>query len=118
VVNVLGGSKLDLSEAELAADRVDLKIISVLGGAEITLPTGLNVVLVHPDDFATMRTMQPLDSTTCRPHLAVHQRANLARRSVVCRALSRRRTMSPTGGRCTIEIVRDAVRWSCLTFTA
>ena len=43
VVNVLGGSKLDLSEAELAADRVDLKIVSVLGGAEITLPTRLNV---------------------------------------------------------------------------
>jgi Domain of unknown function (DUF1707) len=40
VVNVLGGSKLDLSEVELAADRVDLKIVSVLGGAEITLPPG------------------------------------------------------------------------------
>jgi hypothetical protein len=43
VVNVLGGSKLDLSEAELAADSVDLKIVSVLAGAEIILPTGLNV---------------------------------------------------------------------------
>ena len=43
VVNVLGGSELDLSAVELAADRVELKIISVLGGAEITLPIGLNV---------------------------------------------------------------------------
>jgi hypothetical protein len=43
VINVLGGSELDLSEVELTQDRVELKVISVLGGAEITLPPGLNV---------------------------------------------------------------------------
>jgi hypothetical protein len=43
VINVLGGSEIDLSEVELTANRVDLKVISVLGGAEITLPEGMNV---------------------------------------------------------------------------
>ena len=43
VVNVLGGSTIDLSEVELAADRTTLKVVSVLGGAELTLPAGLNV---------------------------------------------------------------------------
>jgi hypothetical protein len=43
VINVLGGSELDLSEVELTADHVELKVISVLGGSEITLPPGLNV---------------------------------------------------------------------------
>lgn len=43
VLNVLGGSNLDLTEVELAADRVELKVVNVLGGAEITLPPGLNV---------------------------------------------------------------------------
>jgi Domain of unknown function (DUF1707) len=43
VVNVLGGTELDLTEAELASDRVELKIVTVLGGGEITVPEGLNV---------------------------------------------------------------------------
>ncbi|MGB0092538.1 MAG: hypothetical protein WBP81_08390 [Solirubrobacteraceae bacterium] len=43
MVNVLGGSELDLTAAELAAERVDLKIFTVVGGAEITLPDSLNV---------------------------------------------------------------------------
>jgi hypothetical protein len=43
VVSVLGGSKLDLSDVELAAGSVELKVVSVLGGAEIILPPGLNV---------------------------------------------------------------------------
>lgn len=43
VVNVFGGSEIDLSEAELAADRVELKVISVFGGAQVTVPPGLNV---------------------------------------------------------------------------
>ena len=34
---------MPLGAAELAADRVELKIVSVLGGAELTLPPGLNV---------------------------------------------------------------------------
>lgn len=43
VINVLGGSEIDLSEVELTDDHVELKVISFLGGAEITLPLGLNV---------------------------------------------------------------------------
>jgi hypothetical protein len=43
VVNVLGGSELDLSSAELASESVELRVVSVLGGAEITLPQGMNV---------------------------------------------------------------------------
>jgi hypothetical protein len=43
VINLLGGSELDLSEVELASDRVELKVVSVMGGADITLPVGLNV---------------------------------------------------------------------------
>lgn len=43
VINVLGGSELDLSEVELTANRVDLKVVSVLGGSEITVPEGMNV---------------------------------------------------------------------------
>jgi Domain of unknown function (DUF1707) len=45
VYNVLGGSELDLSAVELASERVELKVVSVLGGAEITLPTGMNVAV-------------------------------------------------------------------------
>jgi hypothetical protein len=43
VVNVLGGTELDLSTAELASESVELRVVSVLGGAEITLPQGMNV---------------------------------------------------------------------------
>jgi hypothetical protein len=43
VFNVLGGSELDLSEVELTTDRVELKVVNVLGGAEVTLPIGMNV---------------------------------------------------------------------------
>jgi hypothetical protein len=43
VVDVLGGSQLDLTAVELASDRVNLKVLSVLGGAEIILPMGLNL---------------------------------------------------------------------------
>lgn len=43
VINVFGGSEIDLSEAELAADHVELKVISVFGGATVIVPPGLNV---------------------------------------------------------------------------
>jgi len=45
VVTVLGGSELDLTGAELAAEHVELKLFTVLGGAEVTVPPGLNVEL-------------------------------------------------------------------------
>lgn len=43
VVNVMGGSDLDLNEVELAADRVQMTVWSFMGGADIHVPDGLNV---------------------------------------------------------------------------
>jgi hypothetical protein len=51
VVNVMGGSDLDLNDAELADDVVEITIVSVMGGASIRVPDGLNVELT---DFAFM----------------------------------------------------------------
>ncbi len=42
-LSIFGASEIDLSEAELAAECVELKVISVFGGAQVTLPPGLNV---------------------------------------------------------------------------
>ncbi|MEJ7891348.1 MAG: DUF1707 domain-containing protein [Solirubrobacteraceae bacterium] len=43
VLNVMGGADLDLNEAELAADRVELRITSIMGGSTVYLPENLNV---------------------------------------------------------------------------
>jgi hypothetical protein len=43
VISVLGGSDLDLNEAELADDQVELTVFSVLGGSDLRVPEGLNV---------------------------------------------------------------------------
>jgi hypothetical protein len=43
VVNVMGGSDLDLNHVELAADRVQLRVFSFMGGSDIRVPHGLNV---------------------------------------------------------------------------
>lgn len=43
VVSVFGGSEIDLTDAELGAEIVELKVISVFAGAEIIVPPGLNV---------------------------------------------------------------------------
>jgi DUF1707 SHOCT-like domain/Cell wall-active antibiotics response LiaF, C-terminal len=43
VVNVMGGSDLDLHEAELADDEVVITVVSVMGGGDIRVPEGLNV---------------------------------------------------------------------------
>jgi hypothetical protein len=50
-VNVMGGSDLDLNDAELADDVVELTVISVMGGSDIRVPEGLNVEV---SDFAFM----------------------------------------------------------------
>ena len=50
-VNVMGGSNLDLNDAELAAEHVELTVFSLMGGAEIHVPDGLNVEVT---DFAFM----------------------------------------------------------------
>jgi uncharacterized protein DUF1707/cell wall-active antibiotic response 4TMS protein YvqF len=43
VINVMGGSDLDLREAELADDEIVITVISLMGGADIRVPDGLNV---------------------------------------------------------------------------
>jgi DUF1707 SHOCT-like domain/Cell wall-active antibiotics response LiaF, C-terminal len=43
VINVMGGSDLDLHEAELADDEVVITVFSLMGGADIRVPEGLNV---------------------------------------------------------------------------
>jgi hypothetical protein len=43
VINVMGGSDLDLNDAELAGDHVEMTVFSLMGGAEIRVPEGLNV---------------------------------------------------------------------------
>jgi hypothetical protein len=50
-VNIMGGADLDLNEAELAAEHVELTVFSLMGGADIRVPEGLNVEV---SDFALM----------------------------------------------------------------
>jgi hypothetical protein len=50
-VNIMGGADLDLNEAELAAETVELTVFALMGGSDIYVPEGLNVEL---SDFAFM----------------------------------------------------------------
>jgi Domain of unknown function (DUF1707) len=50
-VNVMGGTDLDLNDAELAADTVELTVFSLMGGGDVYVPEGLNVEV---SDFAVM----------------------------------------------------------------
>lgn len=43
VVNVMGGSDLDLNDAELADREVELRVLSLMGGSDIHVPDGLDV---------------------------------------------------------------------------
>jgi len=47
MVNVMGGGKLDLSEAELASNVVEITVVSIMGGAEILIPEGVNLEVVE-----------------------------------------------------------------------
>jgi Domain of unknown function (DUF1707) len=51
VINVMGGSDLDLNDAELVDDVVTITVVALMGGADIRVPDGLNVELT---DFAFM----------------------------------------------------------------
>jgi hypothetical protein len=51
VVNVMGGTDLDLNDAELADDVVQITMVSFMGGGDIRVPEGLNVEF---SDFAFM----------------------------------------------------------------
>ncbi len=50
-LNIMGGADLDLNDAELADDVVELTVFSLMGGADIYVPDGLNVDV---SDFAVM----------------------------------------------------------------
>jgi len=51
VVNVMGGSDLDLNDAELASKVVELRVWSLMGGSDIWVPEGL---IVEVSEFAFM----------------------------------------------------------------
>jgi uncharacterized protein DUF1707/cell wall-active antibiotic response 4TMS protein YvqF len=51
VVNVMGGSDIDFNDAELADDVVTVTVFSLMGGASIRVPEGMNVEV---SDFALM----------------------------------------------------------------
>jgi hypothetical protein len=51
VVNVMGGSDIHLNDAELAADVVELRIFSLMGGSDVWIPDGL---AVEVSEFAFM----------------------------------------------------------------
>jgi hypothetical protein len=51
VVDIMGGSDLDLNDAELAADEVQMTVFALMGGSTIRVPEGLNVEL---SEFAFM----------------------------------------------------------------
>lgn len=50
-LNIMGGSDLDLNDAELGAEEVTLTVFSLMGGSDIRVPEGLNVEV---SDFAFM----------------------------------------------------------------
>jgi hypothetical protein len=43
VINIMGGSDLDLNDAILADDVVTITVFALMGGADIRVPEGLNV---------------------------------------------------------------------------
>jgi hypothetical protein len=51
VLNLMGGSDLDLEEAELSAERTELRVYSIMGGADIHVPEHMNVEV---SEFAFM----------------------------------------------------------------
>ena len=51
VLNLMGGSNLDLNDAEFAGDVVEMRVYSLMGGSEIRVPDGLDVEV---SEFAFM----------------------------------------------------------------
>jgi DUF1707 SHOCT-like domain len=51
VINIMGGSDLDFNDAEFADDVVTVNVFSLMGGASIRVPEGLNVEV---SNFALM----------------------------------------------------------------
>ena len=51
VVDFMGGSNLDLNDAELASNNVEITVVAIMGGSEIRVPDGVNVEV---SEFAFM----------------------------------------------------------------
>ena len=51
VVNVMGGSDIQLNDAEFAAEVVELRVFSLMGGSDVWIPDGLDVEV---SEFAFM----------------------------------------------------------------
>ena len=63
----MGGSDLDLNDAELADDVVTITVFALMGGADIRVPEGLNVELT---DFAFMGGNSSTSATSARTRAA------------------------------------------------
>jgi hypothetical protein len=50
-INFWGGSEIDLNDAELTAQHTQIRVITIMGGATIRVPDGLDVQVSH---FALM----------------------------------------------------------------
>ncbi len=51
VISVMGGSSVDLNDAELTARETTITVFSLMGGSEVRVPDNVNVVI---SDFAFM----------------------------------------------------------------
>jgi hypothetical protein len=51
LLNVMGGSDIDLNDAELSSEHTEILVFSLMGGSDIRVPEGLNVDV---SDFAFM----------------------------------------------------------------
>lgn len=51
VISLLGGSDIDLNDAELSGPLTEITVFSLLGGSDIRVPDGVNV---HVSDFALL----------------------------------------------------------------
>jgi hypothetical protein len=51
VVDVMGGSNVDLNDAELTAPQTEITVVAIMGGSEIRVPDGVNVQV---SEFAFM----------------------------------------------------------------
>ena len=50
-VNIMGGSDLDLNDAEFSDERTELRVYSIMGGSDVFVPAGMNVEV---SEFAFM----------------------------------------------------------------
>jgi hypothetical protein len=51
VIDIMGGSNVDLNDAELSEKDTQITVVAIMGGSEIRVPEGVNVTV---SDFALM----------------------------------------------------------------